>query len=168
MSVFSGTGEATVSKSGSYFKPGKYNIKIKACKLVDSQSGKVRTYFIVETEVLESDNPEIPVGNERSYVIAMDNIMAKPNIKAFVSAVSGVDPLSEQAQQEVEKYWQKELLRRELTEGEHVPFDDICELVVDEQIQLFKGIEMRLECEIIKTREKGEDFTKHNWQPRAV
>lgn len=168
MSVYDKIKETQVSKSGQYFKPGNYKVRIKACKLIKSQAGAAKMFFVVECDVLQSDNPEILVGSERSQVVPMDGKMALPNIKQLVSAVSGVDPTSETVNEEVEAYWKEELKRRGLTDGEDVPFADICELVSDEKINLLQGIEMRLECESIKTKEKQTDFTKHNWQIRQV
>lgn len=48
------------------FKEGKYKVEIKAVKRAVSADGE---YFIVETKVLESNNSEIKVGDERSYII---------------------------------------------------------------------------------------------------
>jgi hypothetical protein len=169
MSIYDKIKEAQVSKSGQYFKPGNYAVRIKACKLVKSQAGPAKTFFVIECEVRQSDNPDIPVGSERSQVIDMGKVMALPNIKQFMAAVSGIDPTCETVNEDVEAFWQKELVRRELIdENDHVPFEDVCELVTDEKINLLKDIEMKLECTNIQTKEKGQDFTKHNWQIRQI
>jgi hypothetical protein len=168
MGIYEKIKETQVSKGGNYFKPGNYRVKIKACKLVNSQAGPAKTFFVIECDVLQSDNPDIQIGRERSQVINMANVMGLPNVKQFVAAVSGIEPTSETVNEEVEAYWKKELKRRGLTDGEDVPFADICELVSDEKINLFQDIEMKLECTTILTKDKGGEFTKHNWQVRQV
>jgi len=167
MSIYENIKEVKVTKSGQYFKPGNYKVRIKACKLVKSAAGANKMFFIVECDVLASDNPGISVGSEHSQVIPLDWKTAMSNIKSLVAAVSGVNATSETVNEEVEKYWKAELQRRGLTDGEDVPFEEICDLVTDEQVNLFKDIEMGLECVNTKTT-KDDDFTKHNWQIRQV
>jgi hypothetical protein len=167
MSLFSGIKEVSISKSGQYFKPGNYKVRIKAVKTQDSQVGPAKKFFIVETEVLKSSNPDIAVGSERSQIIDMSNVMALPNVKYFVAAASGVDPNSEGINGEVEGYWKKKLAEDGvLKPGEDVSFDQICELVVS-AINPLGGIELDLECMNITTKGEGKEFTKHLWQPRV-
>jgi len=160
MSLFSGIKDASVSKSGQYFKPGHYKVKIKAVKMTKSQAAPSQMFFIIETEVLESDNPDISPGSERSQVIDMSNVMALPNVKAFVAAASGVEPTSETVNEEVEKYW-SDLM------GEHISFDVLCDRLVSDSNPL-EGLEMFLECINIVTKKEKKDFTKHMWSRREV
>lgn len=167
MSLFSGIKDVSISKSGQYFKPGHYKVRVKAVKVQDSQVGAAKKFFIVETEVLRSDCPDIVVGSERSEVIAMDNVMALPNVKAFIAAASGVDPNSEEINQEVEAHWKKRLTdQKVLQQGEDVSFDQICDLVIS-AINPLGGTELELECVNITTKGEGKDFTKHLWQPKT-
>ena len=155
---FKGIEDAKVFKTGQYFKPGKYKVRINAVKDVDSAVGS-KSYFIVETTVMESNNPDIPVGGERSHVIDLGNVMGLPNVKAFVAAASGVDSTSPSINDEVTAYWSKQV-------GEHLDFEKICNLLVSSANPL-EGEIMELECFETKTREGG-DFTKHNWLPRVI
>jgi len=167
MSVFGNIKEVKVSKSGQYFKPGKYRVRINAVKLQYSQIGVNKQYFIVETEVLTSDNSDIPVGMECSQVVPMENVMALNNVKAFVGAASGVDPLSETINEEVEAYWKKTLVQQGiLEEHEEADFTGICEFIVS-PLNPLKGIEMDLEC-VNTVTQSGGDFTKHYWRARQV
>lgn len=160
MGMFDGIEDAQVSKSGQYFKPGSYRVKIKAVKGQESSATPGKHFFIVETEVLESSNPDIPVGNERSQVITMGEQMALPNVKMFMAAVSGVDPNSDTINEEVEAYWEPKL-------GQHMSFKDICELVTSSANPL-EGLELALVCEEITTKGTGKPFTKHLWQARDL
>lgn len=149
--------DAKVTKTGQYFKPGRYRVKIAAVKDVESQLGK--NFTVIECVVIASDNPEVPVGAERSQVIDMGNIMGFPNLKAFMAAVSGVDPTLDTVNDEVEKFWQQNHPDRAYT-----PFPKIIEeFVVRDNV--LEGTAMDLECIEITTK-AGEPFTKHVWATR--
>lgn len=156
---FKGIEDKQVSKRGQWFLPGKYKVKINAVKWVDAQVGS-KSYVIVETTVLASNNESVPVGAERSQVIDMSNVMGLPNVKAFVAAASGVEGTSPSVNEEVCKYW-SDLLE------ETVSFDEVCERICSEANPL-EGEVMELECVNIKTKVTQEDFTRHNWFPRDV
>jgi hypothetical protein len=161
MGMFDGIEDATVSKSGQYFKPGNFLVELKAVKQQDSATAPGKQFFIIETQVLESSNPDIPVGNERSQVITMGQTMSLPNVKAFMAAVSGVDPNADDVNAQVEAYWMPKL------GGQHTSFDKICELVVGPANPL-AGLKLRLVCEEIQTKGTKQPFTKHLWQPRDI
>jgi len=161
--MFDGIEEATVTQGGSYFKPGLFKVQLTAVKEQDSTKDPGKKFFIVETLVLESNNPEVPVGKERSQVITMGQTMSLPNVKAFMAAVSGVDPNSDTVNEEVEAFWAKKL-------NQHVPFQQLCELVCSDANPLGNAqppIVMDLVCEDILTKSTKQPFTKHLWQPRT-
>jgi hypothetical protein len=157
-SLYSKITDVSVSRSGQYFKEGHFLVKIDAVKEVESQAGVNKLYFVIETTVLESDNPHVKVGGSYSQVIDTSNVMFLPNVKGFMAAVSGVEGSSETVNEEIEKYWEGVM-------GEHVPFERICELVVSEGNPL-EGIKMELVCTEILTKAEKKPFTKHMWQVR--
>lgn len=144
---------AKVFKSGKYFLPGRYRVKIQAVKWVKASVG-TKEFVIIETEVLTSTNVEIPPGSERSQVIDMTNVMGMSNVKAFVAAVSGVDSSSTDTNVLIEKYWEGLL-------GSHVALADICDTICSDDNPL-NGEEIDLECIETKKRD-GDPFTKYNW-----
>lgn len=155
---YEGVGDAKVSKRGNYMKPGKYLVKIQSVKEVKGQKAGEK-FFIVEMKVLESNNPEIAVGAEKAWVVKMENVMALPNIKAFVAAASGVDPFVENAKDLVEAFWTKMH-----PAGEQMTFSRIVsEMVV--QANALEGVDMGLEC-VTTTTQEGNPFTVHNWEVR--
>jgi len=161
--LFGAVGEAKVTKSGNWFKEGSFKVKLLAVKAILSQEDQ-SPLFIVETKVLESSNDEIKIGSERSQVIDLTNVMGKPNMKSFIAAVSGVDPVAEDAAAKVCQFWSKKL-------GMDLTFAQICDICVDEKTNPLEGTIMDLECVMIRTKPKqgrpeGGEFTKHNWQPR--
>lgn len=154
---YSGISEKKVAKTGSYFKPGTYRVTILAVKEVKGQ--KNRNFFVIETKVLQSNNPEVPVGAERSQVIPFDNVMALVNIKQFIAAVSGVDATLDDVNERVEAYW-----ANLHPKGEVLPFEEIVSQMVVGANAL-ADVEMGLECVEIATTE-GQPFTKHTWEVR--
>jgi hypothetical protein len=48
---------------------------------------------------------------------------------------------------------------------EKADYEQICELIVNEEINPLEGQVMKLECVNITKKSDGGDFTKHNWQP---
>jgi hypothetical protein len=162
MGHFSKVKTTKVTPSGQYFKPGNYTVKIKGCKVVESQRDN-RAFFVVETVVLESTNAEITEGMDRSHVIDLSKVMGMPDIKAFVAAASGVDPFSEAIDTLVEEEWARRLEKMGVTEK--ADYEQICELIVNEEINPLEGQVMKLECVNITKKSDGGDFTKHNWQP---
>ena len=156
MSLYSDISEASVSRSGQYFKPGNFLVKIEAVKEQESQK-ESKIWFIIETKVLESDNPDVKVGGDYSQVIDTTNVMFLPNVKGFMAAVSGVEASSETINEEIEKYWEGVM-------GEYVSFERVCELVASEGNPL-QGIEIELQCVEIRTKD-DRPFTRHIWQTR--
>lgn len=160
MSMFDGIENAAVSKSGQYFKEGSFEVELKEIKDQQSTASAGKRFFIIETVVVSSTNPEVPVRSERSQVIPMGEQMSFPNVKAFIAAASGVDPNAEDVNQQVEAYWEKVC-------GNSVSFSGICELVCG-PAQPLKGQRMKLVCQQITTKAKKMPFTKHLWTPRDV
>ncbi len=161
MSFFKGVRAAKVSKTGTWLSEGFHRVKLLAVKTINSSANSRESFFIIEMMLLSTDNPDLKIGAEYSQVINMSNVMAFPNIKIFVGAVSGVDPNDENLNELVEAHWTKEL-------GVNVDFEQICDLFVSDD-QPLKDLEMDLECRLIKTgQNKDGEFTKHLWQPREV
>lgn len=158
MGVFSGIRDAKVSKTGTWLQQGFHKVKIKAVKEQHSQQGN-DVFFIVEMDLLETDNEKLEVGKEYSQVINIGKQMGFANIKIFVAAASGVDPNEEDINEQVEAYWTK-TLEMDLN------FEQICEIICSAD-QPLAGLEMTLECRNLPTRDDGE-FTKHLWDPIEV
>jgi hypothetical protein len=160
MGRFDGIEDTKVYKTGQYFKPGKYRVKINNVKWVKASVGS-KEFAVIETEVLESSNPEVPVGGERSHVIDMGGVMGMPTFKAFVAAASGVDPSVNSINEDVEKYWAG-------VTGNHLAYPKICEMLCPEDgVSPLEDEVMDLECVEIKKKD-GDPFTKHNWGVREI
>jgi hypothetical protein len=140
MGKFSGVSGARVGGGGVYFLAGQYKVKVKKVFLMASR--KREDLFIVETEILESDNEKRKVGMSCSWVVKMSQDAALGNIKGFVAACMGED-----------------------AEDENIDWESECECAVDDENPL-AGTEVDLECVDITTRD-GNPFTLHKWSTAA-
>ena len=154
MGLFSNVAEADVTGGGVYFLPGQYTVRIEGVKTVRSQKNR-KDYWIVETTILESSNPERPSNSHASQVVDIGNVMGPVNIKAFVAAASGLDATQADVNDRLIDTWEE-------LAGSRMSIEEICELCCDEDTNPLGGLVMPLECQNIKTR-GGGDFTKHFW-----
>lgn len=155
MGRYSGMNEAKTSRStGQYFLPGSYKVEIQSVKWIEGQRGK--HFTVVESKVLQSDNPDISAGSTRSWVVDMANVMALPNLKTFLAVVSGVDPQADDVDRKIEAAW------READDMKvHRDVEQIMEDLVI-KANVLKGDVLSLECVGITTRE-GKPFTRYSW-----
>ena len=97
MVAFSGIGKAQEYKSGRYLDPGTYTLSIASITLVDSKKEKGRKFFVVEAEVLSSNNPDFRVGDLVTWMVDITPKLVEgeivvpeislSNCKAFAKAV---------------------------------------------------------------------------------
>lgn len=127
-----------------YFLPGKYKVRLENVLIHSKRLGG--KLFIVETEVLESNNPEILAGETRNWVQPMDVDAAMPRIKTFMGAAHGFCP------------------KRNLDALSKFVTKEVCEQAVSNENPL-KGKELKLECHNKKSIKTGKDFTVHLWLP---
>lgn len=86
MGIFSGIEKAKATEGGVYVLPGVYRFRILALKQGRARAGW--NFFVAEFLVLESSNPDRPVGSVCSWMVKMDpaNLeTALGNIKRFAS-----------------------------------------------------------------------------------
>jgi hypothetical protein len=91
MGLFSGIGSAKSNGGGVYFLPGIYTLECKACKTGETREGK-KPFFVAEFTILESTNPDRPVGSTVSWMVMMDKYLetALGNIKQCAAALFGI------------------------------------------------------------------------------
>ena len=149
MCVFSKINTAKGSRGGLYIKPGNYIVRILRCRLVESF--KKNKNFIAELLVVETDNEDLPVGAEPSFVINMDGEypdLALGNVADFMRA--GLASLADQ--------------------HDEVRPDDLDEVEVDEEVadtvagedNLLAGVYLTAKAWNHETRKKT-DFTRIKW-----
>lgn len=127
-----------------YFLPGKYKVQIDVVHIHKKLLGG--HLFLVETVVLESDNPEIEKGERRNWAQPFEMVAAMPRIKCFVGAAHGYCP------------------KRNLDGLNKFVTKAICDHAVSPENPL-AGVVMNLECHNKKSMRTGKDFTVHMWLP---
>ena len=127
-----------------YFLPGRYRVRLENILLHKKRLGG--HVFIVETRVLDSDNPEIRSGEQRNWVQPLEIDTAMPRIKCFIGVTQGLDP------------------NRQINEINKTVTGKLCEDVVSGKIQT-KNTELFLECFNKRSSKTGKDFTIHAWAP---
>lgn len=99
---FDGIENAQVFDRGKYLPPdGKY--KLSVVKTLVKNARKAGPSFIAEFIVEESNHPDVPVGDKRSWFQKLvDKDVAFPAIKEFMGALLGVDRNDKAAWKELE------------------------------------------------------------------
>ena len=158
MGFFTGIEGKTPSRGGVYFTankgpghtlqdpewlPALYVVRVKAIKTFVSRRDE--KMFVLEAEILKSDNPERKPGMVVSWLVNLSRQEAGlGNIKGCIAAINGIDPGNER------------LVLQEVTEP-------VCDFAASED-QPLTGKVVGLECIMIKKRDGG-DFTLHRWSP---
>lgn len=132
MGLFGKIKEAKSSGGGIYFLPGKYLLECRVNKT--GKTREDRPFFVAEFTILESSNPERPVGTSVAYMVMLDKYLetALGNVKQYVSALFGI------------------------------PEEEVDEAGVEELVAAANpgaGIQVRAVASNTKTK-KGGDFTK--------
>jgi hypothetical protein len=122
-----------------YFRAGNYIVRVVDCKANNSRNGDA--FFIVEAEVIQTDNPEIRQGLVYAWLCKLNTDLGPVNVKQFIAVANGIDPKSERANREVTQ--------------------EVCEYVVGKD-QPLRGLQLRLQCNEIMTKQ-GKPFTVHTW-----
>jgi hypothetical protein len=149
MGRFSGLGSIRANQGGIFFKQGNYVVEIKK---VENRTTRKGDTFIIETEILESDNPERPAGCKPSQVIVFKPDIIETqmgDVKQFIGAVLGIedaDSYVPEDGQDLDSFWEEAL------EGA-IGDDQPC-----------AGVKLRLNCTNRATK-AGGNFTKHVWSP---
>lgn len=132
---FTGIEEEEQRRESAYFEPGHYVVQITEVKFVDSSKNPGKTYFVVETTVLDG-SVDYATGQVRSWSLDVSNMSAKRDVQGFLLACS---PGSE-------------------------PSDITADVVdhVTSSANPLAGVQVRLEARAVKTK-NGGDFTRHIW-----
>jgi hypothetical protein len=136
MGRFGNIGSAKSSQGGVYLLPGKYALECKANKTGITRDK--REFFVAEFTILESSNPDRPVGTSVSFMVMLDKNIetALGNIKGYVAGLFDIP------EQEVDEAGVETLVTAANPGA---------------------GMKVRCEAANIKTR-ANKDFTKVTWE----
>jgi hypothetical protein len=141
-----------------FLEDGDYKLKISGIKLLNARSGK--THYIIEGDILASNNPLCPPGMRVSCFINMSNKdMASKHCSAFVASVFGHEPAS----------LPKDTPHAPWTDtqtGQQMPWAYYLEMSVSDA-QPWVGADAAVNVRTIGTQNGGE-FSLHTWHPAAT
>lgn len=145
LSPFAGINEADVSTQSSYMPAGFLGtVKVASVKLQESKKVRGKLLYIVAFRVESSETPQlVTAGEERAWFVNMANQSSMGSVKAFISAVGGLDP-------------------EDTTED----YAALAELSVS-SAQPLSGYVVRLKT-VAVTKKDGGEFTVHNWYGPGV
>lgn len=141
MGMFRGMNDADPAGTRNpYFLEGKYVVRIVSCATIASRLNV--PFFIVESEIMESTNEELPVGVTVSTLYNLQKDMGLPNVKRFIGVANGLtDP---------------EEIKEQVTE-------EVAELTVSEE-QPLTGVILRVNARKHVTK-KGDEIVVVDWMP---
>lgn len=146
--LWAGLRNAQVFERGNYLGVGVYDARVIRCLVKQTQRSGLG--FIVEVEILTSTNMSHQPGTTATWFQSMKNqATAFSAIKEFVVALHGYNAKQDEAK-----------IKNDL--------EPYIEQLIDNatgQNNSFAGKCIHLETFMIKTREKGNDFTVHRWTP---
>lgn len=136
--IFGGIQNAQVSRQGVYLREGNHILRVKRCKLQQSQKDSSKWFFVAEMQVVDTDCPAHSVGEEVTWLQDMN----KPNRSGALGNIKGFavafDPEP----------------GANVTEAEMTA-------IVEENGPL-EGLCVRAQGILIPTKANGQ-FTKFNW-----
>jgi hypothetical protein len=150
-SIFAGLANAVITESGSYLNPNfKYKLEILKCQVVTPRQGP--SAFVVDFKVLESNDPDIKVGETRNwYQKQNDSFLGA--VLEFMLAALGFN-MNDPAHK---AHAEKEVQPRCPEFAEAACGTD----------QILKGKLISVDTRSKGTK-AGGDFTKHTWHPAAA
>lgn len=149
MGLFAGLKDAKLFERGQYFPCTESHYSVTVVKVIPMmESQKSGSLFTVELQVDESDNPNVKVGEVRTYQQSWKNkTIALSAILEFMVAVFGAKG------------------NEELTAGVRENAEGILELAMADNTDnpmIGRSVKVRTEKTTTKT---GGDFTAHRWSP---
>lgn len=131
--------ESTAPRKSEYFSAGQYLVEILNFKESENRSG--RKFVVLETRVLDSDQPEThPSGSLRSWLLMSDMQTTPKNIKGMLLGVLGI----------TESALTKEMI------------DKALEPDPETGVSALAGLRVHVHAKDIKTQ-RGSDFTLCNF-----
>lgn len=144
MGHFDGVNNATEFESGSYFPWANSKYKCEISRVLVKPARKGFNVFIVEMNVLESNNPEVTPGTSRSWLQKLNIDGADSSLKAFAYAALGIDKDDKEAKAKADA---AQALEAACDKG------------------AFNGITVYVETHAVITRERKTQFTRHTFSP---
>jgi len=167
MGIFDGLGKAETFEKGNYLNPGYYVVKVERCLLKKSRESGLG--LIVELDILQSTfRPQVdpknqnrtwqntPVGIPGTWWQSMEADGALNSVKGFVRSVLGLRLGTHPAE------------CAELDApipGTSTALVENMMTLATSDLNLLGGLLVSVECYMIETQKRKQDFTVYNWSP---
>ncbi len=138
-----------------FLEDGAYMLKVHAVKFKQSRAGKM--LYIIETDVMASNNPMRPVGLRVSSFIDMSNMDTRGrHIAGFTAAIYGVDPESLPKESPNAPWVDQQT-------GQAMAWSHYAEMSIHDS-NPWQGIELGCHVQTVPTN-AGGTFSLHTWVP---
>lgn len=141
-----------------YDSPANYQLKIKRCIWKTARAPKKGDFYIVEAEVVTSNNPRVPVGSTRTWMQSMDNDVGPTAVTDFMFAALGMDRRDKDGLVEIKKIDAEGKLPEMLASTLEDPTEPSCENSLRDAL-------VNVEVKEITTKAKGQPFNLHTFFP---
>lgn len=144
-----------------YDSPANYTLKIKRCIWKTARPPKKDEWYLVEFEVVKSNNPRVPVGALRTWMQGMDNDAGPTAVTDFMFAALGYDRRNAQELAEIKRLDKEEKIPGMLAETLDDPTDPACQNALSDFL-------INVEVKEIITKEKKQKFNLHSFFPEEA
>lgn len=150
-----------------YDSPANFTLKIKRCLWKTARPPKKDEWYLVEFEVVKSNNPRVQVGSLRTWMQGMDNDAGPTAVTDFMFAALGYDRRNAQELAEIKRL-DKEVddngvttIAKMLAETLDDPTDPACKNCLSDFL-------LNVEVKEIITKEKKQKFNLHSFFPEEA
>lgn len=141
-----------------YDRPANYRLKILRCKWKTARPPKKDEWYLVEVEVVKSNNPRVEVGSLRTWMQGMDNDAGPTAVTDFMFAAIGKDRRNATELAEIKQLDKDGKIPDMLAETLDDPTDPACKNALE-------GCFVDVEVKEIVTKEKKQKFNLHTFFP---
>lgn len=141
-----------------YDSPANYRLKIKRVIWKTARAPKKGEFYIVEAEVVTSNNPRVAVGSARTWMQAMDNDVGPTAATDFMFAALGMDRRDKDGLAQIKALDAAGKLPEMLASTLEDPTDPTCE-------NSLRDCLVDVEVKEITTKGKGQPFNLHTFFP---
>jgi len=164
--MFKGMDTAEMNGKGNYMAEGKYRVKTTALRTKEGFKGKS---FILDFEIVTSNNDAHKPGTSGSWVVKLDKPQAFGDIKGLMFAISGVNPKTVRSpKQDPESHAQASELAKVALDPDYLTKKRKEDPKYLEGLEQTFAVGREIDLETVKIKTKANtDFTVHNWTPAS-
>lgn len=167
--LFSAMETSSSAQAADFFKPGNYVVAPKSFEV--RRGGYRGDSFIARFAVKESNNPDIPVGSTRSWIMKLDGTPDKKkralgDIKNFFFALQGIEPTSVPPfEKDKEPHQVATILFKAAIDANYAAENELDHFEFVGKSVCLEAVETEYEIQLGPRKGEKAVFTKHFWGP---